>query len=179
MPVCFHQMCVILLHERGWWEQAALEAFSSTTCRSSDYTAVTGEPVMLRHVVPEGSAQQPSSNPGTLGAACCCFCLSEGTELVFLFCPLIFLSYRIWLKMMEILQVWSPGNPFGKSGENNKIMSFPWWILYVIDHNEEHIANQTGKILLKSAARSTSNIFSSWEVSSWIGQNSENPCLWL
>lgn len=74
---------------------------------------------------------------------------SKNSKVLTCLFPPAFLSLGASFKKVEVLQ---PGS-LGNSGEKNYIMSFPWWILCVIDHSEEGIANQTGRTLLKTASR--------------------------
>lgn len=78
------------------------------------------------------------------GGSCCCFCLKQQHGVNISLPPTFLLPGASFTKM-EVLQAGPLGNSFEKCEKKNKRMSFTWWILCVIVHNEECIANQTGE----------------------------------
>ena len=57
-------------------------------------------------------------------------------------------------KRKNSIAVWSLGNPFGKFGENNRMVCFNCLKFYMRDNYEEHIVNlKKRKILLEAVAK--------------------------
>lgn len=92
--------------------------------------------------------------------------LKERVQHYHFLSPVCFrISCGSWLKKMEVLEekkrknsiaVWSLGNPFGKFGENNRMVCFHCWKLYMRDNYEEHIVKfKKRKILLEAVAKWT------------------------
>lgn len=145
--VCSHWLYITVLHKKDWWQEGVLEGSSSNAhrgegCRwSRDAEAHNASRQCLaasfQALVPRVLLLLPQRTAW-------CYHVSSP--------PAFSVSWASF-KKVEVLQHWVTGKLIWKMWEEKQDNVFSLVNIVVIDHNEECVVNQTGRILLKTPSR--------------------------